>query len=98
MSIFVAHQGSEDNGQLWHDALNGPDWAEDQQVQNLGMSDSPSAVVDGLLYVFHQGYQNDGQLWYDTFDGEKWAVDQQVQALGISGSPSAAAWVGVTLP
>jgi hypothetical protein len=95
----VAHQGSEANGQLWHDALEGPDWAGDAPVPNVGMSDSPSAVVfNGLLYVFHQGDQNDGQLWYASFDGEKWAEDQQVPALGMSASPGAAAWIGVTLP
>ena len=85
MGIFVAHQGSEDNGQLWHDALNGPDWAGDRLVPNTGMSASPSAAVfNGRLYYFHQGFENDGQLWYNSFDGENWAGDQQVPNTGMT--------------
>ena len=76
MSIFVAHQGSQDNGQLWHDALNGSGWAGDRLVPNTGLSASPSGVVvNGRLYYFHQGYGNDGQLWYNPFDVQDWTGD-----------------------
>jgi hypothetical protein len=79
MSIFVAHQGEGNDGQIWQDAYDGQNWAGDTQVGDYGMSAGPSAAVyNGVLYVFHQGYGNDGQLWYTSFDGEKWAGDQQV--------------------
>ena len=52
MSIFVAHQGSQDNGQLWHDALNDQNWAGDRLVPNTGLSASPSvALFNGRLYA-----------------------------------------------
>ena len=91
MSIFVAHQGLGGDGTLWYNTFDGEDWAGDQQVQDLGMSESPSAVVfNGRLYVFHQGTGGDGQLWYDiSSDGKTWAGDQQVQNLGMSAGPSA---------
>jgi len=92
-SIFVAHQGSGNDGQLWHDSYNGQTWEGDQQVPNVGMSESPSTVVfDERLYVFHQGSGNDGQLWYDSFDGQNWAGDQQVPNVGMSVGPAATPW------
>ena len=45
MSIFMAHQGSGDDGQLWYDTFDGEKWAVDQQVQALGISGSPSAAA-----------------------------------------------------
>jgi photosystem II stability/assembly factor-like uncharacterized protein len=100
MSIFVAHQGEGDDGQLWQDAYDGQNWAGDRQIGNLGMSASPSAVVyNGRLYYFHQGLGENGQLWYtSTSDGKTWARDTQVQPVGMSASPSAVAWAGTSLP
>src|SRR5262249_45959301 len=37
VSIFMAHQGSEDNGQLWYNTFDGQTWAGDQQVPDTGM-------------------------------------------------------------
>ena len=63
--------------------------------QNLGISESPSAVVyNGNLYVFHQGFGDNGQLWYSVFDGSNWAPDTLVQNVNMSGSPSAVLWAG----
>ena len=90
MSIFMAHQGSGDDGQLWYDTFDGETWAGDQQVPDTGMSESPSAVFYGeQLYLFHQGSGEDGQLWYNTFDGETWLGERQVPNTGMSAGPSA---------
>src|SRR5271168_1499338 len=78
--IAVFHQGYADNGQLWYTySQDGQQWGGDTPwgggspgfpVQDLGMSESPSAVVyNGLLYVFHQGSSDNGQLWYSYYDG-----------------------------
>jgi len=95
MSIFMAHQGFGENGQLWYNtSFDGQAWVGDQQVPGVGMSAGPAAVLDGALYVFHQGSGNDGQLWYNAFDGATWVGDRQVQNLGMSASPAAVAWIG----
>ena len=63
--LYVFHQGFKDDGQLWYSYFDGQTWAGDQQVANVGMSESPSATVfNDRLYVFHQGSGDDGQLWY----------------------------------
>ena len=100
-SIFVFHQGYAENGQLWYtytgDLLS---WERDTQVQNVGMSGSPSVVFYkrstgyGFTYVFHQGGGNNGQLWYTVFDANGWEPDTQIQNLRMSNSPSAVAWAG----
>jgi len=41
MSIFVAHQGEGNDGQLWHDTFDGENWAGDRRVGNYGMSSGP---------------------------------------------------------
>ena len=88
--LYVFHQGSGDDGQLWYNtSFDGQTWVGDQQVPGTGMSEGPSAVLDGVLYVFHQGSGEDGQLWYNTFDGETWLGDRQVQNTGMSAGPSA---------
>ena len=40
MSIFLAHQGPGNDGPLWPSTVNGFARAGDQQVQNVGMSES----------------------------------------------------------
>jgi hypothetical protein len=90
-NLYVFHQGSGNNGQLWYSYFDGTNWDHDTQIQNIGMTDSPSAVVyNGQLYVFHQGSNNNGQLWY-TFssDGTNWSRDALVPNVGITGAPSA---------
>jgi hypothetical protein len=43
--LYVFHQGYHDNGELWYCTYDGSTWSGDQQVSNVGMSDSPSAVL-----------------------------------------------------
>ena len=102
--IHVFHQGLDgnrfsggSNGELWFTWTDGTNWAPDTQVQNVGMSQSPSTVALGdKLYVFHQGVSENGQLWYSVFDNtsNSWAPDTQVPGVGMSGSPSAIVWNG----
>jgi hypothetical protein len=89
--LYVAHQGSGQDGQLYFTfTRDGSSWEPDQQVPNAGMSESPSALFfNDRLYVFHQGFGDNGQLWYSSFDGQTWAGDQQVPNVGMSESPSA---------
>jgi len=48
MSIFVAHQGLGDDGQLWYNTSpDGQTWAGDQQVPNATMIADPSAALYG---------------------------------------------------
>ena len=64
-------------------------------VQDLGMSESPSAVVyNNLLYVFHQGQSDNGQLWYTYYDGANWSLDTPTPGVNMSSSPSAVLWQG----
>jgi hypothetical protein len=101
--ICVLHQGYADSGQLWYNySSDGQQWGGDTPwgqpnfpVQDLGMSESPSAVVyNNLLYVFHQGYGDNGQLWYTYYDGATWSADTPIPGVGMSGSPSAVLWQG----
>jgi chitinase len=88
-NLYVFHQGEENDGQLWYSSNDGTNWTADTQVQNLGMSGSPSAVLwAGGISVFHQGLGNNGSLWYSYFDGTNWYPDTLVPNLGLSGSPS----------
>ena len=97
----VFHQGGdsdvlipEPNGELWYAYFDGTNWY-DIQVQNVGMSESPSAVAyGGNLYVFHQGGYENGELYYSVFDGANWHPDTQVPNVGMSESPSAVAYGG----
>ena len=97
----VFHQGGdsdvlipEPNGELWYAYFDGTNWY-DIQVQNVGMSESPSAVAyGGNLYVFHQGGYENGELYYSVFDGANWHPDTQVPNVGMSESPSAVVWNG----
>jgi len=96
-NLYVFHQGEDNDGQLWYSSNNNINWTADTQVQNVGMSGSPSAVLwaDGIS-VFHQGGENTpGSLWYDYFDGTKWYGDTLVPNLGMSGSPSAVVYDGL---
>jgi hypothetical protein len=43
---YCPHQGYGDNGSLWYTySPDGTNWGEDTLVQNVGMTDSPSALV-----------------------------------------------------
>jgi hypothetical protein len=57
--LYVFHQREENDGQLWYSSNDNINWTTDTQVQNVGMSESPSAVLwaDGIS-VFHQGGEN----------------------------------------
>ena len=95
--IFYQNQAGGGQGQLfyarWSSAVK--TWLAPVQVQNVGMSDSPSAVVfRGHLYVFHQGAYQNGELWYSVFDGNTWAADKRID-LGVrlvAKSPGAVVW------
>jgi len=88
-NLYVFHQGSGDNGQLWYFSFDGTKWYADRQVEHVGMTDSPSAIPwAGGISVFHQGSDNNGSLWYSYFDGTNWYPDTLVPNLGLSGSPS----------
>jgi hypothetical protein len=53
VSDFLEYTGDD----LWYSYFDGTNWQPDTQVMNVGMYESPSAVVvpgDGI-YVFHQG-------------------------------------------
>ena len=95
MGIHVFHQGTEQDGNLWHSYFDftNSTWQPDTQLKNVGMSFSPSAVAlpspAGAIAVFHQGAHENGQLWYSYFDGTTWQQDKQVQNVGMSFSPSA---------
>jgi hypothetical protein len=88
--LSVFHLGIDLTSGLWHSDFNGTNWASDTQVQNVGMSESPSAVAwAGGITVFHQGYGTNGTLWYNhSADGTHWDGDTQVLHVGISKSPS----------
>jgi hypothetical protein len=83
---------------LWYSYFDGTNWQPDTQVQNVGIWESPSAVVvpgDGI-YVFHQSAQNlkdldNGQLRWSHFhfNNSTWDPDTQVKGVGMSMAPSA---------
>jgi len=88
MGIYVFHQGAYENGQLWYSYFDGTTWQQDKQVQNVGMSFSPSAVVwRNMIHVFHQGLEQNGELWYSYHDGQNWQPDQPVPGVSI-GNPA----------
>src|SRR5208282_61299 len=95
-NLYVFHQGEDNDGQLWYSSNDNINWTTDTQVQNLGMSESPSAVLwAGGISVFHQGGENTpGSLWYSYFDGTSWYPDTPVPNLGMSASPSAVVYNG----
>jgi chitinase len=97
-NLYVFRQGSGNDGQLRYSVFQDTNWGGDTQVQNAGMSGSPSAVVyNGNLYAFHQGLGFNGQLCYSIFDGANWSADGCLN-LGMSGSPSAVLWKdGITV-
>jgi hypothetical protein len=66
--LYVAHQGSGQDGQLYFTfTRDGSTWEPDQQVPTFGMSDSPSALFfNDQLYCFYQGSGENGELdWLD---------------------------------
>jgi hypothetical protein len=96
-NLYVFHQGSNEDGQLWYTYYDGANWAPDTPVRNLGMSSSPSAVAwAGGISVFHQGSDNNGQLWYTySRDGLNSDTDTPVPNVNMSGSPSAVVYNGL---
>jgi hypothetical protein len=101
-NLYVFHQGSGNDQQLWYSVFDGTSWRGETQVPNLGMSESPSAVAwKGGISVFHQGSDNDGQLWYAySGDGYNWGTTQTdtqvpVPNLQMSGSPSVVEYNGL---
>jgi hypothetical protein len=55
-NLYVFQQGERNDGQLWYSVYDGTNWSGDTQIQNVGMSASPSAVAwAGGILVFHEG-------------------------------------------
>ena len=99
MSLFAFHQ-SGFFAQLYYTVYDDArgSWQPDTQVPNVGIAESPSAVVwNGRLHVFHQGYDSNmlnpiggtGALWFSYFDGANWQPDTQVPNVTVTESPSA---------
>lgn len=93
--ILCFHQGHEGSGgdnNLWVNTL-GTDgnWQGDQQVPNVGMSDSPNAIISGgNVVVFHQGDSDDRQLWYNLLaPGSGWQGDRQIPNVDMVNGPGA---------
>ncbi|HTN84191.1 MAG TPA: hypothetical protein VL242_10910 [Sorangium sp.] len=87
--LYLFHQGSGNNGELWFSTFDGTNWLGDKHVEGLSMSGSPSAIVfNNRIYVFHQSFAG-GELWYANFDGTVWK-DKQIMNVSMSASPSAA--------
>ena len=83
------------DGQLCYSVFDGTSWSADRQIQPLGMSGSPSAVLwKAGITVFHQGANNNGQLWYSYGDGATWGEDTLVQNVAMSEAPSAVVYNG----
>lgn len=65
-------------------------WQVPEFLNQVGITDSPSAVVyQNSLYCFHQGDNNNGQLWYSVLVNGNWQRDTQVVGVTMSGGPSA---------
>jgi hypothetical protein len=97
--LYTFHEGAGNDGQLGYLVFDGTNWTEDRQIQPLGMSGSPSAVLwKSGITVFHQGSANNGELWYTySSDGVNWGTDTLVPVpnLRISESPSAVGYNGL---
>jgi hypothetical protein len=104
VSLLSSTKGYGNDGHLWEVYFDGTNWGQDGQVQNVGMVESPSAVVgpNGGLYVFHQGIGiqtpikqiGSFTLWYSYFDGTTWHPDtpagtQSENGVFMVGAPSA---------
>jgi hypothetical protein len=58
--IYVFHQGTDRNGELWVSPWSSGKWLGDSQVQSQQMAFGPSAVqFQGSIYVFSQGRLSD---------------------------------------
>ena len=90
-ALIKSPESNLGDGHLSYSVFNGTNWSADRQIQPLGMSGSPSAVLwAGGITVFHEGIDNNGQLWYTySADGENWGPDTRVPNVGMSESPSA---------
>src|SRR5271165_1437317 len=53
-AVSVFYQGQGDDGQLWYSYWDGTNWVQTVQVPNVGISESPAAVLwaNGII-VFH---------------------------------------------
>ena len=89
MSLFAFHHSGvfpgndELDATLWYTVYDDAtgSWGPDTQLPNVGMAESPSAVIwNGRLHVFHQGGYEDlvtplgetSLLWFSYFDGANW--------------------------
>ena len=86
-----------EGAQLWYCSFDGQAWDVDQQVPDVGLTDSPAlAVFNNQFYCIHQGYGDDGQLWYLASNAiqpapisVEWFPDKQVPNAVLSTAPAA---------
>jgi hypothetical protein len=103
-NLYVFHQGQGLGASaelLWYFSYDGTTWTADQQIQNLQLSESPSAVAwKGGIAVFHQAGRLTGEVWYTySPDGRQWGTTQTDAKVpidvGMLGSPSAVVYNGI---
>ncbi len=93
--ILCFHQGYDSGSgdyNLWVNTMGTDNnWLGDQQVSNVGMSDSPNAILSGgNVAVFHQGDSHNQQLWYNLLVPENgWLGDRQIPNVSLDNSPGA---------
>jgi uncharacterized protein YkwD len=86
LDLFIRGQ----DGQLWHDAKNGANWAGWEPLGGIITSD-PAAVSWGVnrIDVFARG--QDLQLWHRSFDGASWSGWEPLGGI-LSSGPGVASW------
>lgn len=92
--LTIAHQGGNDNGQLWYVQTDTSTSVPDLRIPDAGMSNGPGmALYNGELYIAHGGADRSGQLWYTVFDGT-WSQDKLVPNVAVSSGPALAVYNG----
>lgn len=93
--VYLFHEGGGHDGNLYVHSAPIPthhddrlDFSPASRIPNVGISGTPSPVVDGdTLLVLHEGMGDNGELWcVSTTDGAHWSADQRVSNIGVSGS------------
>src|SRR5215472_3870185 len=95
--LYAAWKGfRNDPGIYWSSfygnaCFDGNAWADQQRIQGVGTSGSPSlAVFENQLYAAWKGVGKDPGIYWSSFDGNAWAAQQRIHGVGTSGSPSLA--------
>jgi hypothetical protein len=69
---------------------NLPGWSYQQQVADVGTTDSPALATfqDGLFLAWKGS--SDQHIWWSHFDGSNWSTQQQVPNVGTTNAPALA--------